>query len=194
MIERPPFESLFAPLLSPAYDRARRLMHNAADADDLVQEAALQAHRAYHTFEPGTQFRAWFFRILINCFFSRCRRTRKERDAVPLDDAPEFDLYGRTAEGGIHWLEANPAQALLAKLDQEQVAAALAELPPDYRAVATLYFIEDFSYAQIAEAVGCPIGTVRSRLHRARKMLRRELRLVAVDQGLVPKPAARRAS
>jgi RNA polymerase sigma-70 factor, ECF subfamily len=189
-IEREPFESLFAPLLSSAYGAALRMLRNGADAEDLVQEAALQAFRAYHTFQPGTNFKAWFFRILTNCFISRYRRTRKERGDVALDDAPELYLFTRTAEAGMHGAEANPAQALLGKLDEEQVAEALSALPGEYRAVATLYFIEDFSYEQIAEVVGCPIGTVRSRLHRARKMLQRALWQVAVDQGLVPRPAA----
>jgi RNA polymerase sigma-70 factor, ECF subfamily len=94
----------------------------------------------------------------------------------------------------MHGPAANPAQALLGKLDEEQVAEAPAALPGEYRAVATLYFIEDFSYEQIADVIGCPIGTVRSRLHRARMMLQRALWQVAVDQGLVPRPATPEAS
>ncbi len=193
-VERQPFESLFTPLLSSAYGAAFRLVQNRADAEDLVQEAALQAFRAYHTFQPGTNFKAWFFRILTNCFISRYRRTKKERGDVALDDTQDLYLFRRTAEAGMHGPDANPAQALLGKLDEEQVAEALAALPGEYRAVATLYFIEDFSYEQIAEVLGCPIGTVRSRLHRARKMLQRALWQVAVDQGLVPRPAAPEAS
>ena len=193
-VERQPFESLFSPLLSSAYGAALRLVRNRADAEDLVQEAALQAFRAYHTFQPGTNFKAWFFRILTNCFISRYRRTRKEKGDVTLDDTQDLYLYRRTAEAGMHGMNANPAQALLGKLDEEQVAEALGALPGDYRAVATLYVIEDFSYEQIADVVGCPIGTVRSRLHRARKMLQRALWQVAVDQGLLPRPAVPEAS
>ena len=188
--ERPSFEALFTPLLSPAYGAALRMVHNRADAEDLVQEAALQAFRAYHTFQTGTNFKAWFFRILTNCFISRYRRTKKERGDVALDDTPELYLFTKTAEAGMHGPGTNPAQALLSRLDEEQVATALAALPGEYRAVATLYFIEDFSYEQIAEVVGCPIGTVRSRLHRARKMLQRALWQVAVESGVLPRPEA----
>ncbi|HXS24567.1 MAG TPA: sigma-70 family RNA polymerase sigma factor [Gemmatimonadales bacterium] len=193
-IDRQPFESLFTPLLSSAYGAALRLVRTRPDAEDLVQEAALQAFRAYHTFQPGTNFKAWFFRILTNCFISRYRRNRKERDDLALDDIEDLYLYRRTVEAGIHGSDTSPVQTLLGKLDEEQIGEAMARLPGDYRAVATLYFIEDFSYEQIAGVMGCPIGTVRSRLHRARKMLQRALWQVAVDQGLVSRLTAPEAS
>jgi len=179
------FESLLTPLLAPAYGTALHLARNRADAEDLVQEASLQAFRAFHTFQTGTNFKAWFFRILTNCFISRYRKGRKERGDVSLDDAPDLFLYTKTAEAGTYTAESNPAQALMAKLGEEQVGRALDALPLEYRSVATLYFIEDFSYQQIGEVLEVPVGTVRSRLHRARKMLQKALYGIAHDEGIL---------
>jgi len=181
-----PFETLLTPLLGTAYATALHLTRNRADAEDLVQEAALQAFRAYHTFQPGTNFKAWFFRILTNGFISRYRKTKKERGDVSLDDAPDLFLFMKTAEAGMHTPGSNPAENLMSKLDQEQVSAALGSLPDEYRSVATLYFIEDFSYQQIAEVLEVPVGTVRSRLHRSRRMLQKALWKIAGDSGIVP--------
>jgi RNA polymerase sigma-70 factor (ECF subfamily) len=179
------FEALLAPLLGSAFGVALHLTRNRADAEDLVQEAALNAFRGFATFEPGTNFKAWFFRILTNCFASRYRKTRRERDDLALDDAPELYLYSKTAEAGMHGRDANPAQALLDKLDTEAVTAAIEALPEEYRVVSTLYFMQDFSYEEIAQVLGCPIGTVRSRLHRGRRMLQKALWHVARERGVV---------
>lgn len=178
------FEALLAAIVSPAYGYAVRLTRNRADAEDLMQEAALLAYRGFASFEPGSNFKAWFFTILTNCYRSRYRRERR-RPTVELEDVPDLYLYRRAPEAGFPREGPDPAAALLDKLGTEQVEAALAELPEDYRIVATLYFMQDFSYEEIASAVACPVGTVRSRLHRSRRMLQKSLWHVAEEAGIV---------
>lgn len=180
------FEALFRPLLSMAYGTAVRLTRDRTEAEDLVQDAALLAFRAFGSFQPGTNFKAWFFRILTNAFYSRHRKTKHERNNVSTEDLPALYLYARTAEIGLHSQEPDPAAAMMDRFDTEHVAEALDALPEEYRVVASLYFVDDLSYQQIAEAVGCPVGTVRSRLHRGRRMLQRALWQVAEERGIVP--------
>lgn len=188
---RPPadFEALFGAVAGTAFGIAMRLTRNQADAEDLIQEAALLAFRAFASFEPGTNFRAWFFKILTNCYFSKRRREKSRPVTSDLDDTPDLYLYARSAEAGFPTQGPDPAAQLLDRLGTERVVAAIARLPEEYRVVSTLYFMEDLSYEEIAEVLGCPIGTVRSRLHRGRKMLQKSLWLVAEEIGIVTRPA-----
>jgi RNA polymerase sigma-70 factor (ECF subfamily) len=189
------FEVLLMPLLNSAYSTALRMTRDRSAAEDLVQDAVLLACRAFGSFEHGTNFKAWFFRILTNAFYSRYRREKHQRADVSIDDAPSLYLYSRTQEMGLH-TKADPASRLMDRLDSEHVTAALDSLPTEFRVVAALYFIEDLSYNQIAEALACPVGTVRSRLHRARRMLQKALWQVALERGIVQdlvEPPSRRA-
>ncbi|MGH7631499.1 MAG: sigma-70 family RNA polymerase sigma factor [Gemmatimonadales bacterium] len=177
------FEELLRPVLDAAYRAAYYLSRNRSDADDLVQEAALLAWRSFDSFERGTNFRAWFHRILTNVFLTRCRSARRH-PTVPLDadaddgsDRTLADARGATGS-------ADPASAILSGLALEDVRAALESLPVEYRTVAVLYFVDDLSYEQIATALDCPVGTVRSRLHRGRRMLWQRLRDTAKDFGI----------
>jgi RNA polymerase sigma-70 factor, ECF subfamily len=179
------FEGLLAPILQMAYGTAVRLTRDRTEAEDLVQDTALLAYRAFGTFQQGTNFKAWFFRILTNAFYSRHRKEKHEKANLSTEDVPALYLYHKTAEAGLHGPEADPASAIMDHLDTERVNEALDTLPEEYRAVATLYFIEDFSYQQIAQVLGCPVGTVRSRLHRGRRMLQKALWDVAVERGIV---------
>ena len=179
------FQELFSPILSMAYGTAVRLTRHRTEAEDLVQDAALLAYRAFGSFQRGTNFKAWFFRILTNAFYSRHRKEKHEKANISTEDVPALYLYSKTAEAGLHGRESDPASAIMDKLDTEQVSEALEALPTEYRVVATLYFIEDFSYQQIAEVLECPVGTVRSRLHRGRRMLQKALWEVAVERGIV---------
>lgn len=185
------FEALFNPLLPMAFGTAMRLTRNHAEAEDLVQDAALLAFRGFDSFERGTNFKAWFFRILTNAFYSRHRKEKHDRANLSTEDVPPMYLYARTAEAGLHGQESDPAASIMDRIDTEQVAEALESLPTEYRVVATLYFMEDFSYQQIAEMVGCPVGTVRSRLHRGRRMLQKALWEVAEERGIVGAQAGR---
>jgi RNA polymerase sigma-70 factor (ECF subfamily) len=179
------FEALFTPLANSAFGVAVRFTGNRADAEDLVQEAALLAFRAFESFEPGTNFKAWFFRILTNCYFSKRRREKSRPVTADLDDTPDLYLYARSAETGFPTAGPDPAAELLDKLGTERVAAAIARLPEEYRVVATLYFMQDFSYEEIGRVLPCPVGTVRSRLHRGRKMLQKALWQVAQEDGII---------
>ncbi len=183
-VDRVAFEHLLTPLLRSAYGTARHLMRSAADAEDVVQEAALNAFRGFGGFQQGTNFKAWFFRILVNCVYSRHRRSQRQGTEIDLEDAPELHLYLQTEAGGLHARVEDPAAELMDRLDQEAVARALAALPPDYRVVATLYFMEDLAYQEIADMIEVPVGTVRSRLHRARRLLQKQLWLVAEERGI----------
>ncbi len=175
-------DDLLPPVLPAAYRAAYALTRNQADASDVVQEAALNACRAFHTFQQGTNFRAWFLRIVTNVFLLQCRRDRRAGKPVSLDAALEED----GAESR-HWLRASnaedPLETTIAGADTGAIMAALERLPLDYRTVAVLYFIEDLSYEEIARICDCPIGTVRSRLHRARRTLKARLMGLALERG-----------
>jgi RNA polymerase sigma-70 factor (ECF subfamily) len=178
------FEALLAAVVDAAYGYAFRLSNNRSDAEDLVQEAALLAFRGFGSFEPGSNFKAWFFKILTNCYRSKYRKDRR-RPTVDLDDTPDLYLYARSGEVGFPTDGPDPAAALLDRLGTEQVVAAMEQLPDEYRIVSTLYFMQDFSYEEIARTLGCPVGTVRSRLHRGRKILQKALWQVAEEAGIV---------
>lgn len=178
------FELLFSPILQMAYGTAVRLTRNRTDAEDLVQDAALLAYKAFASFQRGTNFKAWFFRILTNAFYSRHRKEKHEKANLSTDDVPALYLYHKTTEAGLSGSESDPAAAVMDRLDADRVGEALDALPEEYRAVATLYFIDDLSYQQIAEVLQCPVGTVRSRLHRGRRMLQKSLWDLALAPGI----------
>ena len=178
------FEALFSPILQMAYGTAVRLTRSRTDADDLIQEAALLAFRAFGSFQRGTNFKAWFFRILTNAFYSRHRKEKHEKGNLSTDDVPALYLYHKVTEAGLSGSDSDPASAIMDRLDADRVAEALDTLPEEYRAVATLYFIDDLSYQQIAGVLQCPVGTVRSRLHRGRRMLQKALWDVAMERGI----------
>jgi len=168
-----------------AFGVALRYSRNQADAEDLVQEAALLAYRAFDSFESGTNFRAWFLKILTNCYYSKHRREKRRPVTSDLDDTPDLYIYARSGEAGFPTQGPDPAAALLDKLGTERIVKAINLLPEEYRVVAALYFVEDLSYEEIAGVLECPVGTVRSRLHRGRKMLQKSLWQVAVEEGIV---------
>lgn len=179
------FEALLAPLLDSAYGTALRFTRNRSDAEDLVQEAALLACRGFKGFEAGSNFRAWFFRIMTNCFYSKYRKRKRQGTEVELDDTPELYMYCQTAALGLHAQTEDPANLLMSKLAAEHIEAAVESLPEEYRVAATLYFMQDFSYQEIADVVGVPVGTIRSRLHRGRRLLQKALWLIAEERGVV---------
>lgn len=188
------FEALLAPVLERAYGVALRLTRDAADAEDLLQDAALLALRGFGTFRRGTNFRAWFLRILTNAFISGRRRHRPEDRATSLDDAPSayfqlqaHELVGDAGDEPAWQAGGDVVRTVLGRITAEEVAAAIAALAEEYRVVSALYFQDDLSYQEIADMVGVPIGTVRSRLHRGRALLQQRLWQLAEDQGLVPR-------
>lgn len=176
-------EALLLPVLGPAYRTAYHLTRDASDAEDAVQQAAVLACRGFDGFEQGSNFRAWFLRIVTNVCLSDYRRRRRSPVARSLDEptgeselTPAEMLAGPSAD--------RPDIGLVQRLDAAQISAALGALPPEYRTVTTLYFVEELSYQEISEIVNCPIGTVRSRLHRGRKLLQAALLELAEERGI----------
>src|SRR5262249_53437076 len=152
---------------------------------------ALLAFRGFGTFERGTNFGAWFVRVLMNAFLSGKRKHRPEDHAVALDDLPSAYIQRKAhaivkAAPESQLTGSDVARAAIGKLETEQVSAAIDALPDEFRAVATLYFLQDLPYKEIAEMLKIPVGTVRSRLHRGRALLQKKLWEIAVDEGLVP--------
>jgi len=179
------FGALLEPVLDAAFGIALRYTRSRPDAEDLVQEAALLACRGFHTFTPGSNFRAWFHRILTNCFYTRYRKERRQGAELDLEETSELYLYEESVALGLHAQTRDPAAQVMDKLTGELIEEAIGSLSDEYRVVATLYFLEEFSYQEIAEVVGVPVGTVRSRLHRARHMLQKSLWAIAKDRGIV---------
>jgi RNA polymerase sigma-70 factor (ECF subfamily) len=185
------FEALLMEHLEPSYRLALRLTGSSEDAEDLVQEAALRAFRFRHTFQKGTSFKSWFYRIIVNQFYTNARRKQNAATTSldSLNDATDIFLFARSAEAGLLRPDADPSANVVSRMAEGDVARALAALPDEFRAVATLYFMEDMSYNEIAAILDVPIGTVRSRLHRARHMLQKQLWKVAEELGIVPGPS-----
>lgn len=180
-----PFQELLQPVLDSAFATALRFTRNRADAEDLVQEAALLAWRGFGSFVEGSNFRAWFFRILTNSFFSSYRKRKRQGTEVELEDVPELYMYSQTEDLGLHAEYRDPAAVVMGKIATEHVEAAIAALPEEYRVAASLYFVQDFSYQEIADVIGVPVGTVRSRLHRGRRLLQKVLWSIAEERGIV---------
>jgi len=177
------FEAEAIAQLSALLGVASRLTRNNADAQDLVQDTLLKAMRARDQFEQGTNMRAWLLRILTNTFINRYRRGGLERRVL---DGPDADPL---ADG---WISASTmesmrdpeSQALRPMLEQE-IKRALDELPEEFRLAVVLSDVEELSYKEIAELMGCPIGTVMSRLHRGRRLLKGRLYEHARALGIV---------
>ncbi|MGH2731950.1 MAG: sigma-70 family RNA polymerase sigma factor [Actinomycetota bacterium] len=178
------FEADALVFAGPLYGAALRMTRNRADAEDLVQETYLRAFRAWDRFEPGTNLKAWLFKILTNLFITGYRQRQREPVIVSTEDTGEFDLYRSLgfAEPEI----ARSAEAVvLESLVDEEVTQALSNLPEAFRVAVLLADVEGFAYREIADMVGVPIGTVMSRLHRGRKALQKTLWNLAMTRGLV---------
>jgi RNA polymerase sigma-70 factor (ECF subfamily) len=164
--------------LDTLYRGALRLTRDPDQAQDLVQEAYLRAIRYQNSYQQGTNMKAWLFAIMRNLFWDRFKGSRKED--VSLDDVGEFILYEKLRDEG-----ARPEADVLDKLAASEVVKAVEQLPPLHREVVLLVDVEGFSYKDAAQALGVPIGTVMSRLHRARQQLQKSLYDYAVESGIV---------
>ncbi|MGE3511137.1 MAG: sigma-70 family RNA polymerase sigma factor [Vicinamibacterales bacterium] len=193
-ISKDAFETQVLAILGPLHGVARRLTKNEADAEDLVAESVTRAWQARASLADTRAFRAWMFRILTNTFISERRKMlARPREEQLVDESSErddaFSLFERLHQPFLLWF-ANPEQEFLDKLLREDLDRALAALPEHYRVVVVLADVEGLKYGEIAEALDLPIGTVRSRLARARSALQRTLWSVARDHGLHTAPAA----
>jgi RNA polymerase sigma-70 factor (ECF subfamily) len=186
-ISKEAFETQVLAMLGPLHGVARRLTKNDADAEDLVAESITRAWRARASLSDGNAFRAWIFRILNNTFISERRRAMaRPREELLVEDGEgetAFSIFERLHQPFLLWF-ANPEQEFLDKLLREDLERALTALPEHYRLVVVLADVEGLKYGEIAATLDVPIGTVRSRLARARSALQRMLWNVARDRGL----------
>jgi len=176
-------------LLPALYGAAIRLTRNDADAQDLVAEAVAKAWLHLTSLKSKESFRGWLFRILANEFISRCRseeiRSIQEAYDEAAGEEPAFSLFERLHQPFLLWWGANPEQEFLNKLLREDLEQAVDSLPDCFRVVVLLVDLQGFSYHEVAELLEMPIGTVRSRLARARSLLQRSLWRHAADAGLI---------
>jgi RNA polymerase sigma-70 factor (ECF subfamily) len=167
---REEFEAVALPHINDIYRTAARLLADGGKAEDVVQDVYLQAWKSFHQFEPGTNCRAWLFKILFNCLHHYRRKWLNLRVIRESEDALEQ--------------AAAPPCALPEHITDEEVLAALSAVPQDYRAVVLLTDVEEFSYKEAASILNVPIGTVMSRLSRGRKLLRERLAHLAQSYGI----------
>jgi len=163
------------------YNMALRFTRNAADAEDLLQDTYIRAFRFFHRYQPGTNAKAWLFKILRNGFINRYRKAQKRPDEVDfskIEGSFESLLEPRQQMPG-------PEEEILAHSLDAPIEDALRALPEEYRSVLLLAVVEGFSYREIAATLDCPMGTVMSRLHRARKHMKSRLLNYARERGLV---------
>ena len=175
------FEAIALEHFDALYNTALRLTREPSEAEDLVQETFLKAFRFFHRFEPGTNMKAWLFTILRNTYINAYRKAARQQQVdfdqvVPLYAAPETSK---------EWSNQQSVEEMLRYVVQDDVKRALDELPEEYRIVVLLADLEDFSYKEIASIVGCPVGTVMSRLFRGRRLLRKNLADFAKKSGFI---------
>jgi len=177
--DRVRFEEEALDLSDQVYGVARRLVGSREEAEDLVQETYARAFRSWRSFQPGTNLRAWLFRILTNLNIDRGRKVQRTPDMQPLEEGDYF-LYNKleaaTSDGNAD------EQRVVERLSQDDAVTALADLPHDFRDVVLLVDLADFTYSDAAQILDIPIGTVMSRLHRGRRMLKRTLADSAVEE------------
>ena len=175
------FEREAVPHMDALYNYAVKMTGDSDDASDLIQETYLKAFRFWDKFEKGTNCKAWLFRIMKNTFINTYRKTSKEPDKVDYEEIENFYENIKPSSTDSAHLEKDIYDNLL----DDEMSAAISSLPEDFRTVIILCDIEGYTYDEIADFVDVPVGTVRSRLHRARKMLFTKLHKYASDKGYV---------
>lgn len=173
------FEEIFMPYLRALYNFAFRLTHDKDEAKDLVQDTYLKAYRFFDTFQKGTNAKAWVFRILKNTFINDYRKKSKEPNKIDYQDVEMYYNTEAADKKPVHDLRIETVQGMLG----DEMTKALQSLEVEFRTIILLCDIEEFSYEEIAKILEIPIGTVRSRLHRARNMLKDKILTYAQSMG-----------
>jgi RNA polymerase sigma-70 factor, ECF subfamily len=173
------------------YSAAMRMTRNPADAEDLVQETFLKAYRAYHTFEEGTNLKAWLYRILTNTYINKYRKDSRRPSEVDLGSVEDLYLYRNIGSEESAEAARSTEERVLDGLVESDIKKAVEDLPENFRLPVLLADLAGFSYKEIADILDIPIGTVMSRLHRGRKAMEKSLWDYAVKRGLVPEGAER---
>lgn len=186
MASRDDFNELALPQLPALYGAALRMTRSPADAEDLVQETMLKAYRSFDSFREGTNVRAWMYRILTNTFINNYRAKKRRPTETELEEVEQLYLYRRLSGDIESGTEPSAEQKLFETLTDEEVKDALESLPEPFRIAVLLADVEGFSYAEIAEIMDVPVGTVMSRLHRGRRALQKALYEFGKARGLVP--------
>lgn len=179
------FEALIENHLDGLFGVALRYTRDRALAEDLVQDTVVRALRFRDRFEPGTNFKAWVYTILTHTFIHRYRRQKREREILDGQNRADVDRQLHSEQS--REFATRPEHAYLENLLSDDVLKALDSIPDDFRTVVVLCDIEGLSYKDIADVVGCPVGTVMSRLYRGRRMLEGKLFGLALEQGIVRK-------
>jgi RNA polymerase sigma-70 factor, ECF subfamily len=172
--------------LNSLYRTALRMTKNENDASDLVQETFFKAYRFWDKFEEGSNCRAWLYKIMTNIFINQYRAKSSSPQTVDLEDVDDDFLFGQLSALGP---TDDPEKLFFRKVFDDDVKAAIDEMPDDFRLVIILSFLEGFSYQEIADILNINIGTVKSRLHRGRKLLQKSLWEYAVKNGFVKEAA-----
>ena len=175
----------YAPQL---FSTALRMTRNSSDAEDLVQETYIKGWRSFHTFQEGTNLRAWLFRIMTNTYINKYNAQKRKGTEVELDDVEELFLYKRLGSIDQSQLSSSAEDQMLDLFTDDEVKNALESLPEDFRIPVLLSDVDGFAYKEIAEMLEIPIGTVMSRLHRGRKAMQKMLYEYARDKGLIVEP------
>jgi RNA polymerase sigma-70 factor (ECF subfamily) len=177
------FDDLVKPYAQSLQNTARRLTKDAFEAEDLYQETLYRAYRFFDKYQQNTNFRAWIFKIMTNSYISSYRKSARQPARINFDDIENFSLYHNYQDESRQYQ--STAYSLSGDMFEDEIKEALEKIPYYFRLVVLLSDIEGFSYKEIADMVKTPLGTVMSRLHRGRSLLRNKLKNYARDKGYV---------